>query len=222
MTLSFLTLLGVARGLLQERHLQFQPRTVRVRSWQPASNSSSASKLANAQSPPTEPRNPGTPKVHFKVRKMPFWTPRKNGIFRALKCTFGVSGFQGSVGGLGVCNSSQPDIVCALGRRKTARKSPRQDFVHRLAQTLANSWSTPRQLPPHGNLQGPSLQQSSGNTRLFWVIRARFGEGPESPRQARVGLLNKSNSYPEHLKQHSPADNAAANHEAIVPSRLQV
>ena len=28
---------------------------------------------------PTEPRNPETSNVHSKVRKMPFWTPRKNG-----------------------------------------------------------------------------------------------------------------------------------------------
>ena len=29
-------------------------------------------------SPPTESRNPETPKVQFKARKMPFLTPRKN------------------------------------------------------------------------------------------------------------------------------------------------
>ena len=28
--------------------------------------------FANARGPPAEPRNPETPKVHFKVRKMPF------------------------------------------------------------------------------------------------------------------------------------------------------
>ena len=75
--------------------------------------------------PATEPRNLQTPKVHFKVRKMPFGPPEKmapkvlgikmpkktgfldilidfwghfsgwskNGIFRTLKCTFGVLGF---------------------------------------------------------------------------------------------------------------------------------
>ena len=37
-------------------------------------------------SPPTEPRNPEAPKVHFKVRKMPFWTFRKNGPKSQLKC----------------------------------------------------------------------------------------------------------------------------------------
>ena len=40
--------------------------------------------------PATEPRklgrNPETSKVHFKVRKMPFWTPRKNGPKSQLKC----------------------------------------------------------------------------------------------------------------------------------------
>ena len=95
--------------------------------------------------PATEPRKPETPKVHFKVRKMPFWTPRKNRpksqlkcpkalfldilipqkraswtfklTFEAIfpggpkwhfldfKCTFGVSGFQGSVAGRGVCST---------------------------------------------------------------------------------------------------------------------
>ena len=34
----------------------------------------------------TEPRNPETPKVHFKVRKMPFSTPRKKGPKSQLKC----------------------------------------------------------------------------------------------------------------------------------------
>ena len=44
--------------------------------------------------------------------------------------------------------SSQPDFVCTLGRRKTvSTKSPGQDFVHRVAQKLLNSWSIPRQLP---------------------------------------------------------------------------
>ena len=36
--------------------------------------------------PATEPRNPETPKVHLKVRKMPFWTPRKNAPKSQLKC----------------------------------------------------------------------------------------------------------------------------------------
>ena len=34
-----------------------------------------------------------------------FWGGVENGIFRTLKCTFGVSGFRGSVAGQGVCNS---------------------------------------------------------------------------------------------------------------------
>ena len=36
--------------------------------------------------PATEPRNPETRKVHFKVRKMPFRTPPKNGPKSQLKC----------------------------------------------------------------------------------------------------------------------------------------
>ena len=36
--------------------------------------------------PSTEPQNPETPKVHFKVRKMPFWTPRQNDPQSQLKC----------------------------------------------------------------------------------------------------------------------------------------
>ena len=39
--------------------------------------------------PPTEPRNPKTPKVHFEVRKMPFWNPRKIGPKSQLKCPKG-------------------------------------------------------------------------------------------------------------------------------------
>ena len=97
--------------------------------------------------PATEPRNPKSPKVHFKVRKIPFWTrkngrksqfkcppfsdmlsPQKcicwtfkltfgaifpgvqNGIFRTLKCTFGVLGFRGSVVGRGDCNTGGSTI----------------------------------------------------------------------------------------------------------------
>ena len=87
--------LGVARRLLQERPLQFQNGNVRVKSWQPMSNS---------------------------------WS------------TF-----------------SQPDFVQALARRKTVREiASWQDFVHRVAQKLANSWSTPRQLlvNPLGSCRG--------------------------------------------------------------------
>ena len=71
--------LGVARGLLQERPLQFQHGNVHVKSWQPMSNS---------------------------------WS-----------------------------TSSQQDFVRALGWRKNCTKSPGQDFVHRVAQKLVNSWS---------------------------------------------------------------------------------
>ena len=50
-------------------------------------------KALQSPGPTTEPRNPGTPKVHFKVRNMPFWTPRKKGPKSQLKCpkrtTFG-------------------------------------------------------------------------------------------------------------------------------------
>ena len=53
--------------------------------------------------------------------------------------------------------SSQPDFVRALGRRKTVRKSPKQDFVHRVAQKLANSWSTLRQLPTPWEVAGVFL-----------------------------------------------------------------
>ena len=42
-SLKISTFLGVARGLLQERPLQFQHGNVRVKSWQPMSNSWSAS-----------------------------------------------------------------------------------------------------------------------------------------------------------------------------------
>ena len=77
--------------------------------------------------PATEPRNPETPKVHFKVRKMSCSTPPEKWaqrsikmskkslfgplIFRTLKCTFGVSGFRGSVAGRGVCNPWVPRIA---------------------------------------------------------------------------------------------------------------
>ena len=97
--------------------------------------------------PATEPRTPKSPKVHFKVRKIPFWTrkngrksqfkcppfsdmlsPQKcicwtfkltfgaifpgvqNGIFRTLRCTFGVLGFRGSVAGRGDCNTGGSTI----------------------------------------------------------------------------------------------------------------
>ena len=43
-------------------------------------------KAKKSPSPPAEPRNPETPKVHFKVRKMPFSTPRKKGPKSQLKC----------------------------------------------------------------------------------------------------------------------------------------
>ena len=43
-------------------------------------------RLLQSPGPPAEPRNPGTPKVHFKVRKMPFSTPRKKGPKSQLKC----------------------------------------------------------------------------------------------------------------------------------------
>ena len=56
--------------------------------------------------PATEPRNPETPKVHFKVREMPFST---------LKCTFGVSGFRGSVAGRGVCKTPSHSLGEELG-----------------------------------------------------------------------------------------------------------
>ena len=99
--------------------------------------------------PPTEPRNAKTPKVHFRVRKMPFWTPQEkwaqqsikmskspffdnspgmdfldlidfwahffargstmDGIFRTLKCTSVVSGFQGSVWGAADCKAMDFD-----------------------------------------------------------------------------------------------------------------
>ena len=88
--------LGVAGGLLQERPLQFQHGNVRVKSWQPMSNS---------------------------------WS-----------------------------TSSQPDFVHALGSRNTVRNRPSKILYTELlkscptlGQLLANS-------PPHGKLQGSSLQ----------------------------------------------------------------
>ena len=88
--------LGVARGLLQERPLPFHHGNIRVKSWQPMSNS---------------------------------WS-----------------------------TSSQPDFVRALGRRKTVRNRPSKI----LYTDLLKSWPTLSQLladsPPHGKLQGSSLQ----------------------------------------------------------------
>ena len=88
--------LGVARGPLQERPLQFRHGNVRVKSWQPMSNS---------------------------------WS-----------------------------TSGQPDFVRALARRKTVRNHPSKILYTELlkssptlGQLLANS-------PPHGKLQGSSLQ----------------------------------------------------------------
>ena len=49
-----------------------------------------------------EPRNP---KVHFKVRKMPFSTPRKNGIFSDFKMHFWGFGVPGLCSRSGVCNN---------------------------------------------------------------------------------------------------------------------
>ena len=41
---------------------------------------------------------------HFNLLFGPFFRGVQNGIFRTLKCTFGVSGFRGSVAGRGVYN----------------------------------------------------------------------------------------------------------------------
>ena len=48
--------------------------------------------------PATEPWNPETPKVPFSEK----WAQKS---IKLLKCTFGVSGFRGSVTGRNVCNS---------------------------------------------------------------------------------------------------------------------
>ena len=42
--------------------------------------------MLQSPNPPTEPRNPETPKVHSKVQRMPFSTPRKKGPKSQLKC----------------------------------------------------------------------------------------------------------------------------------------
>ena len=55
------------------------------------------------------------------------------------------------------CQKSTTHVQPTLGQHlashtrswweKSSTRSPNQDFVHRVAQKLANSWSTPRQLP---------------------------------------------------------------------------
>ena len=72
--------------------------------------------------------------------------------------------------------SSQPDLVQALARRKTVRFRP-----SKILSELLKSWPTLGQLlansPLHGKLQGPSLQQSSGNTRpTRRVVQSAFSK----------------------------------------------
>ena len=134
--------------------------------------------------PSTEPRNPETPKVHFKVRKMPFSTPQRkgpksqlkcpktpfldilippngvfgnfnwllgpffwgveNGIFRTLKCTFGVSGFRGSVEGPGVCKP------CAVFAGKCKKRCHGWCSAWNVAPAAAQSMALLRSVPqPH-------------------------------------------------------------------------
>ena len=76
-------------------------------------------------------------------------------------CNFNTEIFVSKVGQLmsnSWSTSSQPDFVHALGRRKTARN--RQGKI--LYTELLKSWPTLGQLlansPPHGKLQGSSLQ----------------------------------------------------------------
>ena len=76
--------------------------------------------------------------------------------------------------------SSEPDFVRALGRRTTARYRQGKIFYKELLQR----WPTLGQLlansPPHGKLQGPSLQSSSGSTRYHPFKPARiYGGRPQ-------------------------------------------
>ena len=66
----------------------------------------------------------------------------QNGIFRTLKCTFGVLGFRGSVGGPGICKSRGKNCLPAVSRQFLTRNYPRPNC---LLKCLPNCLSPTRE-----------------------------------------------------------------------------
>ena len=141
--------------------------------------------------PATEPRNPETPKVHLKVRKMPFWTPRKNGIFRTFKCTFGVSGFRGSVAGQGVCNTSCCNHAPPHTKYKTLPNPNRHPVG--LSGPLDRLNAILSLLQPLDRYRAPSAIGSAiGRPLSRPISHPRTGRSPQPPRSKPLRGLNRA------------------------------
>ena len=89
-------------------------------------------------------------------------------------------------------------------------KSPKQDFVHRVAQKLTNSWSTPRQLPNPWEVAGVFLAVvlwqhptqvevmayfSDGVDKLQAAVDSNGGRGLPVPNELLLMGLKSSKTY---------------------------